>query len=206
MHIKTTRQLFLGQYQYKIVLVCSGASLFRNPDLETIYNQLLKQFTGSEKLAVRIKTQEDLDYCFELHGQLTKSQDFSIRVESPWITIYSNSKALIDSIKKIDDTKVKYISVPPSVPLVKGTVIMPNTDFDYKVTLGKTRQNFSAFVDWAEAHPKIKMTKSCKKDLLKEGAWGGTHFFITGDNNLLMAKMHLGGSINKVERIIKSDA
>jgi hypothetical protein len=38
----------------------------------------------------------------------------------------------------------------------------------------------------------------------KSRSWGGTHFYITGDNNLLMAKMHLAGAISKVERIIKA--
>jgi hypothetical protein len=81
---------------------------------------------------------------------------------------------------------------------------MSKVNFDYKVTLGKTNQECSAFVQWAENNAKLKLTKSCKTELSKNKSWGGTFFYITGDNNLLMAKMHLGGSINKVERIIKA--
>ena len=51
---------------------------------------------------------------------------------------------------------------------------------------------------------KCKLTKSCTSALLRPRSWGGQHFYITGDNNLLMAKMHLGSSIAKVERIIKA--
>jgi hypothetical protein len=50
------------------------------------------------------------------------------------------------------------------------------------------------------------MTKSCKTALGKNKSWGGTHFYVSGENNLLMAKMHLGGSILKIERIIKEKA
>jgi hypothetical protein len=81
---------------------------------------------------------------------------------------------------------------------------MTNTDFDYKVTLGKTAQENTSFIEWASANKKVKLTKSCTRDLKKTRSWGGTHFFISGDNNLLLAKMHLGGSISKVEKIIKS--
>lgn len=81
---------------------------------------------------------------------------------------------------------------------------MPKINFDYKVTIGKTIQEHSAFIQWAEGNAKLKLTKSVKKELSKHRSWGGAYFYLTGDNNLLMAKMHLGGSINKVERIIKA--
>ena len=81
---------------------------------------------------------------------------------------------------------------------------MPKMNFEFRVTLGKTTHENSAFVQWLEGNKKCRLTKSAKKDLLKTNSWGGKHFYITGDNNLLMAKMHLGGSISKVERIIKA--
>jgi hypothetical protein len=68
--------------------------------------------------------------------------------------------------------------------------------------MGATKQDYSSFVEWAENHPKVKLTKSCRRDLIRGKSWGGTHFYVTGDNNLLMTKMHLGGTISKVQRII----
>jgi hypothetical protein len=130
--------------------------------------------------------------------------DFDVRVESPWISIYGNNKKQIDKITRIDNDRVKYICVPPAnVILDSNTIIMPKMNFEYRVTLGKTNQEHGAFIQWAETNKKLKLTKSCKKELSKPLSWGGTHFYITGDNNLLMTKMHLGGSISKVERIIK---
>jgi hypothetical protein len=70
--------------------------------------------------------------------------------------------------------------------------------------LGKTTQEHSAFIQWAENNAKLKLTKTCKRELARDYSWGGTYFYVTGENNLLMTKMHLGGSINKVERIIKA--
>jgi len=199
MEYKTTTRLFRGKYQYKIVLVCSGASYFRN-DLDSALDTL-KKITLTAK-SHHIKTQEDLDYAFKLHNALSKMKDIDVRVESPWISIYTNNKKDTEVLAKISEDNVKYISVPAG-NLEEGTVLMPKMDFEFRVTLGKTTQEHSAFIEWAETNPKVKLTKSCIKDLLRPRTWGGKHFYITGNNNLLLAKMHLGGSIAKVERIVK---
>jgi len=206
MQFKTTTQLFYRKYQYKVVVVCPGAQLFRN-GLEQAFDHLTKvnlESTASKWRTSHIKTQGDLDYAFKLHNALSTMTDFDVRVESPWISIYGNNKKQIDKITRIDNDRVKYICVPPAnVILDSNTIIMPKMNFEYRVTLGKTNQEHGAFIQWAETNKKLKLTKSCKKELSKPLSWGGTHFYITGDNNLLMTKMHLGGSISKVERIIK---
>ena len=203
---KTTTQLFWKKYQYKVVLVCPGAHLFRN-GLDDALEQLKKVNLGktdSKWRSTYIRTQEDLDYAFKLHGTVSKMSDLDFRIESPWISIYSNNRSQIDKIIRIDNNRVKYVCIPPAnVTLDSDTILMPKINFEYRVTLGKTTQEHQAFIDWAEANKKLKLTKSCKKELSKSRSWGGTHFYITGDNNLLMTKMHLGGSISKVERIIK---
>lgn len=207
---KTTKSLFKGTYQYKIVLVCSIAAAFRSGDMTSTLEQLKKTTIAQQTSGWTIhqtppKTQEQLDYAFKLQHQINKLKDIEVRVEVPYISVYTNSKLDIDRLIKIDKDKVKYISVPVNGgALVKDTVIMPKIPYEFRITLGKTIQNHSAFVEWAENTPKLKLTKSCKRDLLKDRSWGGTHFYLTGDNILLMTKMHLGGSINKIERVVKA--
>lgn len=211
---KTTKRLFHGTYQYKIVLVCAGSSFFRSGDWDTALNELKKidittgEMKGNPYYKVwqsGIKTQDDLNYAFKLQHQLSKLSDIELRVESPWISVYTNTKATLAALIKLDPDKVKYVSVPPdATTLQENTIILPKINYDYKVTLGKTIQEHSAFIQWAEGNAKLKLTKSVKKELSKHRSWGGAYFYLTGDNNLLMAKMHLGGSINKVERIIKA--
>lgn len=208
MLFKTTKKLFKGQYQYKLVITCAGASWFRGGDWDSVLDQL-KKTNIIENAAIgfrtSIKTQEDLDYAFKLQSALRKLKDIEVRVESPWITVYTNSKSDVDSIIKLDNTKIKYVSVPPTnASLQEDVIILPKVDYDFKVTLGKTTSEHSSFVSWAESNNKVKLTKTCKRELTKNMSWGGTYFYVKGENNLLMAKMHLGGSINKVERIVKA--
>lgn len=203
---KVTKRLFNGTYQYKIVLICAGASLFRSGDMTATLDQLKRIDVNKyqDQWSRSIKTREELEYCFELQAQLKKLKNIDVRVESPWISVYSNSKADIDAIAKVNENNVKYISAPSSSTLENGTILLPKINFEFKVTLGKTTSEHSAFIGWAESNDKVKLTKTCKRDLTKDRSWGGTYFYITGDKNLLLAKMHLGGSINKVERIIKA--
>lgn len=207
---KTTKSLFRGTYQYKVVLVCSSAHWFRNGDMDAAIEHLKKVDLSLDTKSAwskkpLAKTQDEIDYAVKLAKQLKKLSNIDIRVESPYLSIYSNNKSDVDLLTRIDADRVKYISIPPTNNvLVENTILMPKINFDYRVTLGKTTCKHDAFISWAEGNNKLKLTKSCKRDLNKDRSWGGTHFYITGNNMLLMAKMHLGGSINKVERIIKA--
>jgi hypothetical protein len=207
---KTTKSLFQGKYKYKIVLVCAGAGMFRSGDMDAALEMIKQIDLNKNNIHLRynnylVKTAEELDYALQLQQQISKMQDFDIRIENPWVSIYTNSPRDVANLARINEDNVKYISQPPAKSsLEEGTVIMPKMNYDYRVTMGKTTHEHSAFVEWADTNAKLKLTKSCIRDLSKNRSWGGTHFYVSGDNNLLMAKMHLGGCITKVERIIKA--
>jgi len=207
MLIKTTSKLFRGIYQYKIVLVCPNAHFFRNSDWQQCLHLLQKSSIspGVRQGSLSFKSVEDKDYALALYEVLSVLVDLNVRIENPWITVYTNNKSHLDDLTKLDKTRVKYICLPPvNVSLSSDTVIMPKMNYDFQVTLGKTTQEHSAFISWAASNQKLKLTKSCIAALTRNRSWGGTHFYVTGDNNLLMSKMHLGGSISKVSRIIKA--
>jgi hypothetical protein len=210
---KVTKSLFKGKYQYKIVLVSSLASAFRNYDIATTLELLNKAHTtfksqDPNKPVVsykksNVKSEDDFIYAFKLQKQVKKMQDFEIRIEHPWISIYTNNKKDVDAIVKLDSNKIKYISAPDSL-IEAGTIIMPKVPYDYRLTIGKTTQSYTAFIEWVEATKKVRLTKSCKKMLTSNRSWGGTYMYIKGDNALLMTKMHLGGAVGKIERVIQS--
>lgn len=192
------------------MLVCPGAGIFRR-DLDSALIELLEikqKFNSTKQPSIvkkfSIKSEGDLDYAFKLQNYFSKISDFFLRIESPWISVYTNSKSVVDKIVKINPDNIKYVSVPPDCGLSEDTIILPKVDFEFRVTLGKTIQEHSSFIEWAENTQKVKLTKSCKSALTRNKSWGGSYFYITGEKNLLLAKMHLGGSINKVERIIKA--
>jgi hypothetical protein len=203
---KTTTSLFRGKYQYKIVLVCSGVSLFRD-GVETALNKInnaVKAESPKWHSSPFKITGSECTYLTEVHKILSKAKDYDYRIENPWMSIYTNSKSDIEKLAKLDNEKVKYITEPAAdAKLEAGCIVMKNKDFEYRITLGKTTSNHTSFVEWAEVNKNFELTKSCKKDLRRDKSWGGTYFYVNGERNITLAKVHLGGSINKIERIIK---
>lgn len=211
MQFKITKKLFQDRYQYKIVVVCVGAYLLRDRDLDNALS-LLKtiDFTSTARPIflrkdTHIRTKADADYLISLVEKLTSMQDYDLRVESPWVSIYTNNQADVDAIILLNSTSIKYISQPPeNTTLPAGSVIMPKVNYDYKVTLSKTNQSYDAFIEWAKSNKNVKINRGCIRELSSPRSWGGKYFYISGKNNLLMAKMHLGGCIAKIESVIKA--
>lgn len=211
MQYKTTTKLFMGRYSYKVVIAVPGSQYFRSNRLDHTLEQLNRidiktgTMSGIYRASSNIKTEDDLKYAFMLQNFLSGITDYATRVEAPWISFYTSSKQHADALIKLSGERVKYASKPnTNTSLSANTIIMPKINYEFRVVLGKTMQEHSSFISWAEANAKVKLTKSCKKELSKKNSWGGTYFYITGDNNLLMAKMHLGGCISKVEQIVKA--
>ena len=197
----------MGKYQYKIVLVCAGAAWFRNSDLSYASKKLSEVDLNATTPTwyYGIKTQEDLNYTTAVRNALAKFENYSLRVEAIWLSFYSNSLKDIHELANISKSRVKYICQPEEYKkLEKNTVVMPKIPFDFKVTLSKTTSNHISFIEWAQNNSKLKLTKTCIRDLSKENSWGGSYFYVNGDKNLLVAKMHLGGCISKIERIVRS--
>lgn len=210
---KTTNRLFKEKYQYKIVLVVPGANFFRHGDYNNALVKLKEALVVPTHTKIRsfpginaaFKSTDDIEYGIKLAHLLRKMEDIEVRVESPWTSIYSNSKKQIDSLIKLDEARVKYVSAPPATgELETGVIILPKVDYEFKVTLGKSTSSNIPFIEWASNSNKVKLTKSCIKELERNVSWGGSYFYITGEKNLLIAKMHLGSVINKVERIVKA--
>jgi len=204
MLVKETRKLFKGTYQYKIVLVSAGAPLLRNGYDPSDADKILENYDlNNNKTYMRFKNKEAVDYCKKLVAAIRQMSDYEIRIESPLISIYTNNQKDVNKLADIDNEHVKYISRPPQGGLVSGTVIMPKVDYEFKITMGRTRQENTTFIEWADKNDKVKLTKSCRRDLTKAASWGGTHFYINGEKNLLVARMMLGGCINKIEKVLK---
>lgn len=204
---KQTTKLFNNKYKYKIVLVLKSASWFRGCNFDCVEKNLSVQSTqDSDPWAIRLNPYER-QYTVQLCNTLKKLTDYEIRVENPLISFYSNNELDVENLAKLDAERVKYVSMPAAGTeniLDEGKVIVKNIDFDYKVTMGRTRQDFTNFVQWCEGKDKIRMPKRAKADLSKKACWGGSHFYVKDEKTLTLVKMFVGGSIHSVELVVKS--
>ena len=135
---KITKRLFKGKYQYKAVLIVAGAGWFRGGDWDGALNQLKQIDLASNKVVGHpylrpwqsgFKSQDDVAYAINLQAVLRKLTDIDVRVETPWVSVYTNTKSNIDTLVKLDADHVKYISVPPKDSILDdNTTINVNED------------------------------------------------------------------------------
>lgn len=202
---KQTIRLFNRKYKYKIVLLSRAASWFRGNDLINVKKNLAsaKSYVGSQKL-----TSSDFLYAQKLLVSFSSMNDFIIRVESPYINFYTNNDSDVEKLAKIDSDHVKYVCLPApgSESLLDDKkVLVKNLDYAYKINMSRTRSNHSNFVTWcADKTDRIRLTKTAKRNLSRDGAWGGYYFYVRDDKTLTMVKMFLGEGIGNIESVVKA--
>ena len=197
----------MNKYKYKIVLVCPVASWFRGNDLAFVASKLIDLADPEQHpVWLKIKTTEDLGFCKTLHNVMSTLADYELRIEHPLINVYTNAPVNLEKLASIDPERVKYISIPNNAnpELSNNTVIVKKLDYDYKIFLGKTKQNHTNFVEWSKNNKKIKLTPTAKRSLSRNTSWGGSYFYVKGEQTLTMVRMFVGESIAKIESVIKA--
>lgn len=197
----------MGKYKYKVVLVCPVASWFRGNNLEFVVSKLAELDAGVNHPAwLKLKGPEDKEYCHKLYRMMRDTVGYELRIEHPFINFYTDTPAHVEKLAAIDEYRVKYVSMPNKAnpALEAGKVLVKKLDFDYKVHMGRTRQDYKNFVAWAENNDKLRLPKRIKTDLSKSRSWGGGFFYVKGEQTLTLVKVFVGSDINKIESVIKA--
>lgn len=204
--IKDTVSLFANKYQYKIVVVTPTANWFRNGDLDFLKSRIELLKDGSKPVWLRLKGPEDIEHANKVRSVLLNFKDYTVRVEHPYLNVYTNDPKLVEGLAGIDPDRINYICIPNknNPRLEQGTVICKKIDHKYKVFIGKTTQNYSNFLQWAKTNDKVKLTKRAEKDLAKDRSYGGSYIYVKDDKSLTVVRMFIGICISKVEAVLKA--
>lgn len=200
--IEHTDRLFQGKFKYKAVISSGLAGWFRGGNLERV-NLLVEHGDYYSRNA----TTAEKAYAKKLLTLLKNLEDWQIRIETPYISLYLNDLKDLESIVKASSSRIKYISLPDpnsESKLTNQTILVKKLDFSYRVTVGATNQNYLSFVNWCKDNPKVRLPKRAAKDLSKDYSPGGGYFYVKDDKSLTMVKMFLGRTITKVENVVRA--
>lgn len=193
------------------MLVCQDVHVFRGNNLDATFVRLsnLNPYDDQPSLLFGAKYprihQTDIDYLFDVYSILRTLSDYNLRVENPWLSIYTNDYNDIIKLKNLDKDRVKYV-YRPKMDLQKNEVVS-TLPYDYKVYVRHNQNDYSAFVEWANQFDTIRLTNSCTDVLTNNQRWAvDSYFYVRGDKTLTMSKLHLGEIIKKVEKIVYRDA
>ncbi len=187
---KRTKKLFFDKYQYKIVLVCNHSGLFRTKN----YSQIMK----------KLKERSDSFYEQEVLKFIDSVSNFILRVESPFISFYTNDISDVKKLTDINPSKVKYISLPENLSeeLEPKTLYLKNINYDYKITLKNYVETHNNFLGWAENNPKVRMSESCRKALETDGYSNNSYFYAKDYKTLTMIQIFIGPYISRIDKIV----
>jgi hypothetical protein len=169
-------------------------------------DQMLKKYASDDLpkyQCLNIKNPTDYLYSVEVLNLLKSFSDYDLRIEQPLLSFYTNHLDSAVTMANLDVSRTKYMCGPPdNVVINTGEIILKRVPFTYKVTLGKTKKNYSSFVDWSAKINKIKMTKTCKTNLCKDRSRGGFYFYVKDDATMSMVKMFVNSDILRIDKII----
>lgn len=197
---KEMKKLYRNRYRNRIVLKLEGAHLFRGGHLNQIRTKIYDYTANPELYFFKIT---DTTVLLNIVDDLEPLDDFAVRIEGCWLSIYVNDDQFISHLINNYKDHIKTVYTPP-VSLTQGTIVS-TLPYDYKVHIRvKNTIDYSGFLEWAKNNDKLRITNSTKDAMKYLDYYATTYFYITGDSSLTLARLHLGASIHRIEKIIHS--
>ena len=210
-----SHKLFYGKYLYRLEIRNSLANFFREKNLplaratiDTLHSQSDHGKPLHLQRGLREQYINDIDFfdAKKLYGFFVKMDEYKLRVQSNYLSVYANDLQWLNNIaKQITPDRVLNLYKPHEKYkdlLTPNTIIIEEgTGYEYKVTFG-TKEGEPAFARWAEANPKlIKIGPVAKKEALNKGYVNGMYFYARDDKTLQLCSL-MTTNIRRIDKLI----
>lgn len=141
----------------------------------------------------------------KLFHEFTNFDDMKLRIQHPWMQIYSNDiKWLKSIVKKVPDSCEELWEPSKSNMnlLEANTIISYNIkDYQYKVTLGnRTCPNF---INWVDSNlDKIKIGHKTYDAIAHNDYTKGLYFYIRDEKVLNLINLIIGPAAQRIDKIV----
>jgi len=198
----TVKKLYKGEFKYSIVLRLYHGDIFQGKD-KARYTKRYSTILSTDYSAYRKDIQAEVLVLPQLYEYIMSMEHVATRYEAPRLHIYTNTYSDIEHLRDIlAENLIISIGLPPD-GLEAGMVYMPDTPYEFRVTLGSVTKVNQEFVEWAEGNKNVKLQNRTKHTLTSPGVYNsGTHLYVTGEHNLLFVRLHLGNVNLTVDRIL----
>lgn len=217
---KTTSKLFYKKYAYRLGVRCHLASIFRNKDFNyakyriDLWNQdIAKGIVPTFGIYRTGNTVQmsDIHLALRLLNIFTTANtEFTLRIESKTINVFSNDTVWLDSLKNklynhiidflepADDNIAAHLLKNPDIEIVK------NKDFEYKLKTRYVRQSFKPFAEWCQKFPKhVKISNIFLNELLTDSFLSeGRIIHVKDKKTLNIVTLFIGEGIQSVIRLV----
>lgn len=207
MRHRETKKLFYDEYLYKLSVLNSLGHIFREKNFKHArdeLDQLQLQYERNEPLtrgSFRKKTYnlETFQECKLLYKELSKRDDYKLRIENPSLHLYSNNKDWLISISKLVKTPISFYE--PKRILEKNTILVDKpTAYEYRITLNSNPDPNLA--QWIIKNPNLaKAGPVFLEEVANNGYSKGLYFYVRDEKILNLVALMLGKT-TRVDKIV----
>jgi len=198
----------------------SIGSIFRDKNLSyarEVLDTLQQQYEEGEPLIVTKFFREipvtELSFldARKLYKFLSKTDDYTLRIEGHTVCIYSNNREWLHTLKSAmnKNNLLEFWEPDPNhlSHLEPNTIIVDkNNGFNYKVTLGNKIGDTSGFANWAKNNPKqVRVGSQLQHNLENNSYVADMYFYARDDKTLNLCELMLS-NIRRIDKlVVKSD-
>jgi len=215
-----TNKLFYNKYAYRLTICNSLAICFRGKNLSfarQVLDKLQHQYEDKESLTFRIGIRlkpvsvTHFKDAKRLLKVFTEMEDYKLRVERNYISVYANDPDWINTVKDCIYTSDSLTSLHKPGKgfehLLDGSTILVDTDngFQYRVTLGN-KTGSPEFAAWADNNPKlVKLGRVLRRECKNSGWVSGCYFYARDEKTLHLINLIIN-NIRRIDKlVVKSD-
>jgi len=211
-----TTKLFWGKYLYKLCISNGIGNIFRDKNLSNarkVLDKLQQQYDSGNPLVIEnyyrhipVKELSFLD-ARKLYKFLSKTNDYTLRIERSAVSIYSNNKEWIHTLKSAINKENLLELWEPNPDhlstLDANTIIVDSSNgYDYKVTFGPKVADTVGFANWAKNNEKqVRVGPTLMSNLERSGYVSDLYFYARDEKTLRLCELMLT-NIRRVDKLV----
>ena len=211
-----TTKLFWGKYLYKLTVRNGIGTIFRDKNLSyarEVLDTLQQQYEEGEPLIVTRYFRETpvTEISFldarKLYKFLSKTDDYTLRIEGSNTSVYSNNREWIHTLKSaINKENLRELWEPNPdhlSHLEPNTIIVESSNgYGFKVTLGSKIGDTSGFANWAKNNPKqVRVGPQLQHNLENNGYVSDMYFYARDEKTLNLCELMLT-NIRRIDKLV----
>jgi len=215
-----TTKLFWGKYLYKLTVNNGIGHIFRDKNfsyVREVLDKLQQQYESGEPLILSSFSREtpvkELSFldARKLYKFLSKNDDYMLRIEGATVSIYSNNKEWLHTLKSaVNKTNLLELWEPNPNHLSQldaNTIMVDKGNgYEYKVTFGPKIADTAGFANWAKSNQKQVRVGPTLMDNLECSRYVSDLYFYARDEKTLRLCELMLTNIRRVDKlVVKSD-
>lgn len=211
-----TTKLFWGKYLYKLCINNGIGTIFRDKNLSyarEVLDRLQQQYESGEPLILTNYSREtpvtELSFldARKLYKFISKEDDYTLRIESSTVCIYSNNKEWLHTLKSaINKANLLEMWEPDPnylTTLNANTIIVDKSNgYDYKVTLGPKQSDTHGFANWAKNNiNQVRVGPVLMENLEGRGFVTDLYFYARDEKTVQLCSLMLS-NIRRIDKLV----